>query len=836
VTQQASPSPTPTPAAPDQSKPAATPDATSPTTSGSTTAPSQQTSTANATALRREVFGYATAGSLGNPTIGYPSWNFDLLSTVAFFSIKVRYDGQLIGDSNFAVWDSSTLSGLVSTAHAHGTKVVVTITGPGNPVELCDALYHDSTTISQLINQVQAKGVDGVNIDYEGRLGQCQNVVDPSLNTTNQALMTKLAKDMRAALDAVKPGYYLSIATYAGSAAGNDGFFNIPDLNQYVDSFFVMAYDMDVSNQAHPPLNCSTYCFAPVSPLSGYYWNDSTSMSQYSSVVGAAKTILGQPYYGRVGCVSSPADHATLTSNFVAATYTGAASVSSSPDVKPGTFATHRDDYDPNGQDRWDSWYDLSLNCWRVMHWSDATTLGVRYNLVNQLGLRGVGLWTLNYGGGSPELWSALQTYFKGCYSVTLSAAPASPAVAGTPVTMSASAGCPDPAPLYAFWLLAPGARSYQLLQAYSTSSTYSWNTSGLFSGVYQITVWARDSGSTGEFGNSSGTWDTYSRISYTVITYPCSAVSLGAAPPGAAGVGTTVNITAHASGCPNPLYQFWTRASGSSNWAVAQAYSTNSTWAWTTAGGAPGAYQFAVWARDASSPGTYGNSTGRWDAAGFLPYALTTCTGVSLASSPASSAAVGVSVTFTATSGGCPHPSPVYQFWLLAPGASSWTSVQAYSTSRTWTWTTAGKAPGAYRVAVWARDASSGGTYTNSSGSWDVASFISYAVTTCSGVTMSAAPASPATVGTAVIFTAKATGCPNPNPVYQFWILAPGSTNWTMVQAYSTSSTFSWTTAGKAAGTYQVAVWVRDASSGGAFSNSFGTWDVAVFIQYKLS
>src|SRR5881397_2473271 len=77
----------------------------------------------NSFGLTREVFGYATAGSLGDPSIGYPSWNFDLLSTVAFFAIRVNNQGILTADSNWHVWNSSTLTGLVSTAHAHGVKV-----------------------------------------------------------------------------------------------------------------------------------------------------------------------------------------------------------------------------------------------------------------------------------------------------------------------------------------------------------------------------------------------------------------------------------------------------------------------------------------------------------------------------------------------------------------------------------------------------------------------------------------------------------------------------------------------------------------------------------------
>jgi len=510
--------------------------------------------------------------------------------------------------------------------------------------------------------------------------------------------------------------------------------------------------------------------------------------------------------------------------------------VSSSPDVKFGTFATHRDDNDPSGQDRWDSWYDLSLNCWRVMHWSDTTTLGVRYNLVNQMGLRGVGLWTLNYGGGSGELWRALQTYFKGCYSVSLSANPAATVLAGTPVTLSASAGCPDPNPVYQFFVLAPGAGSWTMAQPYSTSSTYTWNTAGLFPGVYRLAVWARDSGSSGQFSNSLGTLDTSNSITYTVTTQPCSVVSLGASPPTTAAVGSAVNVSAHASSsCPNAQYQFWVMPPGSSSFTVAQAYSASATFGWNTTNKVPGVYTLAVWARDTSSPGTFGNSLGRWDASTTTQYRLTTCTGITLSSVPASTTKVGGSVNFTATATGCPNANPLYQFWVLAPGASAWTVAQPYSTTNTFAWATAGKAPGSWHVAVWTRDASSAGANGNSLGNWDLMAWRAYTVTTCTGASLSGAPASPASVGASVTFTATATGCPNPNPVYQFWVLAPGASSWTMVQPYSTSNTFIWSTTGKAPGTYQVAVWVRDASSGGTFSNSLGAWDVGRSTPYTL-
>src|SRR5260370_14876048 len=93
-------------------------------------------------------------------------------------------------------------------------------------------------------------------------------------------------------------------------------------------------------------------------------------------------------------------------------------------------------------------------------------------------------------------------------------------------------------------------------------------------------------------------------------------------------------------------------------------------------------------------------------------------------------------------------------------------------------------------------------------------------------GVSVGSRPPPAVPSGGSAPSSASASGCPDANPVYQFWVLAPGASSWTIVQAYSTSNTFLWNTTGKVKGNYQVAVWVRDASSGGAASNAFGTWD----------
>jgi hypothetical protein len=191
----------------------------------------------------------------------------------------------------------------------------------------------------------------------------------------------------------------------------------------------------------------------------------------------------------------------------------------------------------------------------------------------------------------------------------------------------------------------------------------------------------------------------------------------------------------------------------------------------------------------------------------------------------PGSPQPTGTTVTFTATASGCPNP--LYQFWVLAPGSHTWQIVQAYSPTATFGWNTTGLAAGTYTYTVWVRDSSSGGSSCGSLGCQDAYyPAAAYSLTTqrCAAVTESAVPGSPQARGTSITFTAGATGCPH--PLYQFWVLAPGSHTWQVVQAYSSTATFTWSTTGLAAGTYTYTVWARDASSTGTSCGSLGCQD----------
>src|SRR5579864_9388356 len=129
-----------------------------------------RTVASSASILKREVFGFALSSTLSDASVGYPTWNFSLLSTVAFFGLHVQTDGTFAADGDKTVWNSTQLGGLVGTAHSHGTKVVLTIIlqdfGAGTQ-NMCSALMHSATTVAGTVAEVKGKGVDGVNVDYD---------------------------------------------------------------------------------------------------------------------------------------------------------------------------------------------------------------------------------------------------------------------------------------------------------------------------------------------------------------------------------------------------------------------------------------------------------------------------------------------------------------------------------------------------------------------------------------------------------------------------------------------------------------------------------------------
>ena len=67
-----------------------------------------------------------------------------------------------------------------------------------------------------------------------------------------------------------------------------------------------------------------------------------------------------------------------------------------------------------------------------------------------------------------------------------------------------------------------------------------------------------------------------------------CSSAGLSASPASPQAALTVVTLTASASGCPTPLYQFQYYRPGT-GWVIAQDWSPTATYAWDTSAAPPG-------------------------------------------------------------------------------------------------------------------------------------------------------------------------------------------------------------------------------------------------------
>jgi hypothetical protein len=346
-----------------------------------------------------------------------------------------------------------------------------------------------------------------------------------------------------------------------------------------------------------------------------------------------------------------------------------------------------------------------------------------------------------------------------------------------------------------AFWRYDVTREKWFEAQAYGTSMTTTWTPTSSDVGTHVIQVWARSAGST----SSYEAWQ-----SVTVAVDPPQAlkVQLASSRTFPVAAGTPVTWTATTSGGSGPAeYQFWIYNAVTSAWTVGRAYSTTNAYTWVPS--TAGTYVVQVWARTVGS--TVSNEA--WAGSGNLKVnAMAPLTVRSLTPST-STATPGTVVTWTAQATGGMAPLE-YQFWRYNQDLRTWTMVQPYGTSATYSWTPAATDGASYTVQVWMRSAGS----TASQEAW-----LSANTVTVTNVTVKALTSSTATrkVGTPITWTASAAKTAG-TLEYQFWIYSVTAGTWQLARTYNTSASFTWTPT--TAGSYTVQVWVRTVGNGRSY------------------
>jgi len=354
----------------------------------------------SASGLRREVFGFLPYWELSD---GDTTLHYDLLSTIAYFSVPLKSTGDLVKQDSdgsiatgWAGWTSSRMTTVINDAHASGTRVVVSVTffawtgsGITNMTNFLSSTANRARAAGQIAQAVRDRGADGVNLDFEPIPdGQSANFVS-------------FVREVRAALDAKASGYQLTF-----DATGWIGNYDVAALTApgAADAVFIMGYDYRGSTSGRA---------GSVDPLTGPRYDLTDTVEAYLARTDASKIILGVPYYGRAWSTETDDPNAlTLPQNS-----TNGYSSAIFYETAVEAAAQYGRRWDATEQAPWFAYQRSECgSCplhWREGYYDDAQSLGARYDMVNRLGIRGTGIWALGYDGTRGELWDVLAAKFR---------------------------------------------------------------------------------------------------------------------------------------------------------------------------------------------------------------------------------------------------------------------------------------------------------------------------------------------------------------------------------------------------------------------------------------
>lgn len=340
---------------------------------GTTLSPPLNTARAAEKSLTKHIFGW-------NPYwmgTAYKSFDYSLLSTVAYFSYEV--DPATGSYTTVHYWKTTEL---IPLAHENGTRVVLTVTnfGNANNAAILNNPDRQNVLIDSLVALVRLRNADGVNIDFEG---MTDGTLRPKLTAFMQALASRFHTEI--------PGSQVSIAL---PAVDWNGVFDVQALGEALDLCILMGYDYHWSTAPEA---------GPVAPLdSSATWGKYSVLRSVRTYLAAGlpaeKFLLGVPYYGY--------EWKTETTDVPSETF-GA-----------GQAVLYDDAVERSAQNigLWDTAsqtpYYILLTGIGQGWYDDAVSLALKYDGVMQYGLGGVGIWALGYDGDRPELWSLLRQKF----------------------------------------------------------------------------------------------------------------------------------------------------------------------------------------------------------------------------------------------------------------------------------------------------------------------------------------------------------------------------------------------------------------------------------------
>jgi predicted chitinase len=212
--------------------------------------------------------------------------DYDGLDTLAYFDLPLNADGTIDQDNDaYQTLKSEVGTTLFTTAHQHGTKVVLTLTQTNNSyiASFLNNPAAQEESIIEAIREVKDTGADGVVLDFEFTGGAGE-----AYKTAYTHYVSEFVEKMHNNIPASKINIAIS------TADTNQALYDMSALAQTADQVFVMAYTFAV-----PEEKANT----AAAPVYGYdaqaYWKDvDTSVLTYSKQISEDKFVMERAWYG----------------------------------------------------------------------------------------------------------------------------------------------------------------------------------------------------------------------------------------------------------------------------------------------------------------------------------------------------------------------------------------------------------------------------------------------------------------------------------------------------------------------------------------------------------
>ncbi len=338
------------------------------------------TKSTTACTLKKRVFGWCPYWQAST----YTGFQWNLLSDMCYFDYTVNPADGTNSNGSFA-WSTSPA---VTAAISNGVNAEICITLFSSHATFLGNATAKTTLINNVVGLLNSKGGKGINVDFEG------------MATSNKAAFTAFMGQLKSALLAANPNYELSIALYAVDWGP---VFDIPSLNSSIDLYIIMGYDYYYGGSTTAGPSDPLYNFE-----SGYNYDHSKSITTYLKAgVPPAKLLLGVPYYGEKWGTSA----GTIPS---ATTGTGSSLIYN-------TMRANASGYYSNANMHWEPksftpYFSYQVaGAWNQAWIDNDYSMGKRYDVVNQRGMGGIGIWALGYDDGYTELWKKIQDKFSSC-------------------------------------------------------------------------------------------------------------------------------------------------------------------------------------------------------------------------------------------------------------------------------------------------------------------------------------------------------------------------------------------------------------------------------------